>query len=176
MNRRPTVPLADWRIAAHLADSTNAQNQPGTPAYGCQCNECEAWRNAWSQTLPSQLAHELQRLRIDLNHPVDLYAYERTPAGVACRVIFHCVGRVLEGPSCWREMPDGQAMLTYQWLRGGSNFVGLAVYPQRQSTRPAPNNQPPSGSDLIQIDMRLLVPSKNTLHQRIEQPKLGASS
>jgi len=73
-------------------------------------------------------------------------------------------------------MPDGQAMLTYQWLRGGSNFVGLAVYPQRQSTQPAPNNQPPSGGDLIQIDMRLLVPSKHTLHQRIEQPKLGASS
>ena len=176
MNRRPTVPLADWRIAAHLADSANAQNQPGTPAYGCQCNECEAWRNAWSQTLPNQLAHELQRLRIDLNHPVDLYAYERTPAGVACRVIFYCVGRVLEGPSCWREMSDGQAMLIYQWLRAGSNFVGLAVYPQHQSTQPAPRDQQPSGRDLIQIDMRLVIPSQSTLHRCNEQPKLGASS
>lgn len=173
MNRRPTVPLADWRIAVHLDASAQVQDQPGTPAYSCHCGACEDWRRAWPQTLPDELAQQLHRLRIDLNRPTDLYAYERNPNGLACRAIFHCVGRMLEGPNCWLNMPDGSPILDYHRIRGGQEFIGLAVYPDRQGITPSPNSPPPSTGTLIQIDMRVLIPNRYRSNQDAESSEQG---
>lgn len=159
MRRRPTIPLCDWRIAVHLEATRTIQNQPGTPAYACECAACSEWRKHWRLVLPPELVDQLQRVGIDLDHPTDLYAYDRTQAGSDCRVTFHCVGEIQSGPNTWRELPNGSELLHYTTLRGGQDFIIMAIYPHRQSFLTAPAHPMPKQGELIQIDIRLHMPA-----------------
>jgi hypothetical protein len=157
---RPTIPIAQWRVAVDLVATREIQNQPGSPAYGCVCKWCENWRRAWSSTLSEELQGQLSRLRVDIDHPTDLYSFEESSQGANCRVIFHLVGKLLSGPNAWREDPAVGRMLMYQYqpLLNQSNSLGLVVLPSQQMVNFSPC--PPDGSDneVLQIDMRLHVP------------------
>jgi hypothetical protein len=155
---RPTVPLGEWRIAVDLAATSEIQNQPGTPAYGCACKWCSNWKAAESSALPEDLRVQLLRLRIDLAHPTDLYAYEETSIGARCRVIYHVVGKILSGPNVWREDPVLDTMCMYSLVGSSTQQVSLAAFPSRQSFHVRPKRIGGGEEDILQVDMRLHVP------------------
>lgn len=158
MQRRPTIPLADWRIAIHLAATQSVQRQARNPAEGCNCKWCGNWRQMASLVLPTDLIKQIERLGVDVAYPTDLYAFQVLDHGAYCRVIYHVVGKLLSGPSTSVEDPALGRVLEYQELRAGSNLVMLAVFPCREGFDARPLLADESAGALLQIDLRLFVP------------------
>jgi len=155
---RPTTPLASWRIAVDLEATARVQNQPGMPAHGCQCECCSNWARAWPNVLPKALREQLQRLRVDLAHPSDLYASQELPGGAHCRLIYHVVGKLLSGPPAWREDPELGRMLVYHSIPQCSPEIGLVVVASDQTFDARPKLEAEFSGALIQVDLRLYVP------------------
>jgi hypothetical protein len=99
----------------------------------------------------------LQRLRIDLSHPTDLYGYSEEPRDTQGRVIFHTVGKILSGPSTWIEDPEFGKAMQYTTLRAAPELLTLAVVPALQTWDDRPEFD---GHDLLQVDFRLFVPAE----------------
>lgn len=156
---RPTVPIGDWRVAVDLVATSSIQNQPGTPAFGCGCTWCENWRLAWSSVLPVDLIQQLRRLRIDLSHPTELYASHEVPGGAFCRVTFHAVGKVLSGPSIWKEDPRVGRTPSYTMIRPPPSEIWLLVASGREVFDPVPEQAGVKKGQLLQVDFRLFVPA-----------------
>jgi hypothetical protein len=155
---RPTIPLAQWRVAVDLEATRKIQNQPESPAYGCVCKWCENWRRAWPSSLSAELQHQLSRLRIDIDHPTDLYSFEESVEGAQCRVIFHVVGKLLSGPNAWREDEAVGRTLMYQSQPQHVAHLGLVVVPRDQMFTYSPRLAHRTANEVLQVDMRLFVP------------------
>jgi len=153
---RPTIPLADWRIAIHIEATKTVQNQPGTPAYGCECPQCRNWRLAADEILPPELMGQLRRLGIDPSRPTDLYATTEEDGYLVYRVMYHVVGRLLSGPNIWRDYGDDR-MKMYRPFRS-KPWLSLMVLPYRQSYTAGPVLQDKKAGEILQIDFRLDVP------------------
>jgi hypothetical protein len=108
--------------------------------------------------LPDTLKNQIERFGINVNHPTDLYACETIDSGASCRVIFHIVGKLLSGPSVYRQNPSIGRVLHYKELRAHPNFVALAVLPCRETRCFTPKLEDELAGDLLQIDLRLFVP------------------
>jgi hypothetical protein len=157
---RPTVAIGQWRIAVDLIAASSIQNRPGTPAFGCTCSWCESWSRVWPRVFPAALVEQLQRLRIDLSHPTDLYGYSEGADGAECRVIFHTVGKILSGPTVWVEDSEPGSVFCYTTLRAAPESISLAVVPARQTWDDRPNFD---GRDVVQVDFRLFVPTERDI-------------
>jgi hypothetical protein len=163
---RPTIPLARWRIAVDLEATRRVQNQPGLPAVGCQCQWCASWSSIWSSVFPGELHKQLERLRVDIAHPADLYAFEEVSGGAYCRVIYHVVGKLLSGPVAWREDPVLGRTLVYHAVEAASNSLGLVVVPSTQTFDSLPQVKDASVGELLQVDFRLYVPLMSNVGPR----------
>jgi hypothetical protein len=154
---RPTIPLANWRIAVNLSATQSVQNQPGQPAYGCRCRWCANWSRGWTSAFPSDVHQQLERLCIDIAHPSELYAFEEAPGGAHCRVIYHVVGKLLSGPAVWHEDTNLGKTLVYHPIGEAKTSIGLAVIPCSQTWEMHPQSDQVSRSELLQIDFWLFV-------------------
>ncbi|WP_330961043.1 hypothetical protein [Photobacterium sp. 53610] len=155
---RPTIPVAEWKLAIHLQATLNLQNQPGVPADGCLCAWCARWKACWRQVLPENLQAQLNRAGVDLTHPTDVYAFGADENEPSIRVIYHAVGKVLDGPNPWQRTETGKRFM-YRTLRQEPH-VAFLVYPQRQSDIQAPVLKDRSAGELICFDFRLALPNQ----------------
>ncbi len=162
---RPTIPLANWRIAVNLSATQSVQNQPGQPAYGCKCRWCANWSRGWTTAFPADVRKQLERLCIDIAHPSELYAFEEAPGGAHCRVIYHVAGTLLSGPVVWHEDKDLGKTLVYHPIGDAKTSLGLAVIPCSQTWEAHPNSEHVSRRELLQIDFRLYVTHSKDLAQ-----------
>lgn len=156
--RRPTIPISQWRIALNFEETSKVQNQKGTPAHGCSCESCEYWRLTYSSILPEQILEQLLRLGIGIDTPSDVYEHGEEEDGRAFRVIFHVVGKFLSGSEYYKydELLD-RNLLNYQILRDRPYF-SIVVLPHSESYDVAPEYKKNKDGELITIDMRLSIP------------------
>lgn len=155
---RPTIPLADWKLAVNLGQTELVQVSKDAPAFKCSCEQCTMWLLHLEQLLPAQILGQLRRLKIDVRHPFDAYEYGRSDQGVHLRVIFTAVGKVLSGPPSSIEGPDGSGM-NYVALRSDP-FVGLRVVTGADAHNVPSQTTVPENNHFIEIDFRLQVPAK----------------
>lgn len=153
---RPTIALADWTLAVHLEATRKIQNQKSVPAYGCDCKWCALWRRSFDSVLPQELKEQLRRVGVDLEHPTDVYEYDVCADGSSIRVLYHAVGKILNGVNVWVDTELGKT-LHYSTLRA-SPFLSLVVVPQKQVHTSAPVLEDMSAGDLLCIDLRLNIP------------------
>lgn len=156
--RRPTIPIAGWRLATHLEATREIQYQKGVPAYGCDCEWCFNWKHCLKVVLPEELQEQLTRVGVALGHPTDLYKYESDENGSSIRVVYHAVGKILEGPNQWKITDMGK-ILMYSTIRE-QPYLSLVVFPQSQSHDEAPIIEGTFDGDLVRIDLRLVVPNE----------------
>lgn len=98
---RPTIPLADWRIAVDLEGVRQLRELIPPPPCDWTCPWCRNWARAYASALPDAVVAQVRRLGIDPARPADLYAYEAVDQATRrapTRVTFHTVGRILGGP------------------------------------------------------------------------------
>lgn len=157
-NLRPTIPVQEWKLAVHLEATRGVQNQAGNPAYGCECKSCKDWRNAFEEFLPNELKSQLKRVGIELEHPTDLYRFDASKEGCHLRIVYHAIGKILEGPNSWSKNEDGDVLM-YKEVSDNPN-ISLVVLPQSQLHDHAPTHKDTSTGDLIRFDFRLLLPSQ----------------
>ena len=156
--QRPTIPISEWKIAAHLEATRNIQNQEGTPAHGCECEWCLNWKSCYKELLPVELQEQLLRIGLQLGNPTDLYQFDSNEHSSSIRVVYHAIGKILSGPpNQWQNNEVGK-MLMYQTIRE-EPYLSLVVFPQSQSFDPSPVLKDKAAGDLIRIDFRLSVPS-----------------
>lgn len=155
---RPTLPIQDWRIAVHLGATQAIQNQPGTPAYKCECIWCQNWKRIAQKILPSDLNAQLQRFGIQPDHPTDLYVFEKSNESAYCSITYHVVGKLLSGPAAWRDDEKLGPILMYREVRSSPQYLSIVVLPHRQAHCPGPVFEDKSAGELVQIDLRLQVP------------------
>ncbi|WP_148212558.1 hypothetical protein [Hahella chejuensis] len=158
--RRPTVPISEWKLATHLEATHEIQNQKGVPAYGCDCEWCFIWKHCLKDVLPEELQGQLTRVGVELEHPTDVYKFSDNENGSSIRVVYHSVGKILEGPNHWKRTDIG-AMLMYSTIRENP-YLSLVVFPQSQSLDEAPVLKNTSAGELVRIDFRLAIPNEVT--------------
>lgn len=151
--QRPTIPIAIWKLATDLQATRAIQNQQGTPAYNCNCQWCIHWRNRYESVLPTQLQQQLLRIGINLNHPTDLYKMNNDKNSTSIRVVFHAVGKILEGANPWCQNDSNQTLMYVPIQK--QPYVSLVVLPQNQYHGAAPILKDQPSSQLIRIDLRL---------------------
>ena len=156
--QRPTIPIAKWKLATHLEATREIQNQKGVPAYGCDCEWCFNWKNCLKVVLPEELQEQLTRVGVELDHPTDLYKFEGDESGSSIRVVYHAVGKILEGPRQWKSTDVGE-ILIYSTIRK-QPYLSLVVFPQSHSHDQAPILNNKSAGELIRIDLRLVIPKE----------------
>jgi hypothetical protein len=156
--QRPTIPISEWKVATHLAATRDIQNQKGVPAYGCDCEWCINWKHCLSEILPKELQEQLTRIGVELEHPTDLYKYDTKENGSSIRVVYHAVGKILNGPNQWTSNDMGE-MLMYRTVRD-EPYLSLVVFPQSQSSDEAPILKDSSAGELVRIDFRLVIPNE----------------
>ena len=157
---RPTIPVAQWRLAIDLA-ATHAVNRIDTrPAPQCgDCADCRLWASAYARALPSRLAAELQRLGLDLGHPSDVYGSSDAAVAepVVLRVTYHVVGRILSGPAEFRRDLVSNWGRNYVRHPDAPERVGVAVAYQARLGRPT--WIPDDIDSLLAIDLWLTIPA-----------------
>lgn len=156
--QRPTIPIAEWKVATHLQATREIQNQPGVSAYNCDCEWCVAWQQCFRQVLPKALQLQLTRVGVKLSHPTDLYLFDKDTENASLRVVYHAVGKILEGPNVWKSCEE-MDMLMYSIL-SEQPYVSMVVIPQCQTHGTAPVLPSNSDGELIRIDFRLQIPLK----------------
>ncbi|HAS8156417.1 hypothetical protein [Vibrio vulnificus] len=156
--QRPTIPIAEWKLATHLEATREIQNQKGVPAYGCDCEWCFKWKRSLTVLLPKDLQEQLTRAGVELAHPTDLYKFDSDKSGACIRVVYHAVGKILEGPNQWTSTSTGE-ILMYSTIRE-QPYLSLVVFPQSQSYDKCPVLKNTSSGDLVRIDFRLVIPNE----------------
>lgn len=156
---RPTIPLANWMLAVELDLTAAVQCSPDTPAFQCTCEQCTMWHQHWRDLLPLQTSEQLQRLKVEVDRPSDLYAYGQTDDGTDVRAIFHAVGKILSGPVSSTYDPVNGPHLDYVMLRPKPAWLGLRVASGKDAVSARPRIDLKDGNRLIEIDFRLHVPA-----------------
>ncbi|TQV76858.1 hypothetical protein FLL45_02565 [Aliikangiella marina] len=159
MNKlRPTIPIANWKVALNIEESQKVQNQESVPAFNCDCESCEHWRKMYEKVLPEGILLELKRLGINLDTPSDAYEHGSGEDGRHFRIIFHIVGRILSGPEAYRcEQQIDSSVLNYQVTRE-TPYFSIVVLPYAESYDKGPIYEKSKKGELITIDMRLSIP------------------
>ena len=154
---RPTIPLSRWRIALDLDATADLHRLARPPAYNCPCEWCRNWHLAAKVVLPIDISDQLRRVGVDLLAPSDLYPHSAGEKTVAYRITYHCVGRILEGPSLFREDPVIGRVRHYEELRASPAWLGLSVAYEADLAS-VPPWAPAGVEPLVQVDFRAEVP------------------
>lgn len=152
--RRPTVPIDEWRIALNLSDTRLVQKDRSAPAYNCECNLCQRWKEQYRELLPESLYKELSRAQINLDYPTELYEYGRQSENSLVRIHFHIVGKVLSGPQTSQPKETGRH-LHYSEVRE-SPLVSISVIRHSESLYEYhPEYNKTKSGEIILLDIRL---------------------
>lgn len=154
---RPTIPLAEWRLAVNLAPTRAIADVADRPAAGCDCPWCRNWAAVHARVLPPELREELARVGVEVARPTDLYPFGESAGRVTYRVTYHGVGRILAGPPLWSETAAYGPVRRYEQLREAPDWIGLSVAYQEDVDR-RPGWATAEMTPLVQIDLRLHVP------------------
>ena len=157
---RPTIPLADWRIATDLVATRALPDAIPLPQCRRTCEWCRNWAVAHSTILPASLITELRRLGIDPAAPTDLYAFAEPTDGyrqIPHRVTFHTTGEILSGPAAWTEDARLGRVRSYAPVPAVPGRFGLSVAYERDVGGDLAW-QRMIGASLVQVDFRLEVP------------------
>jgi hypothetical protein len=159
---RPTIPVADWRIALDLDATRVLLDTLPPPECGRTCPWCRNWAAAHAAMLPAALADSLRRLGLDLARPVDVYAYAE-PAGsgapIPTRVTFRVAGRLLSGPTA--HIQDARLGRVRHYVPvespAGALQPGISVaYGRDVGSLPGPSAA--DATPEVQVDLRIAVP------------------
>lgn len=157
---RPTLSLAEWKIAVDLEKTRSIQRSPSMLATNCECEHCQNWRMVVHRVLPDKIVHQLGRIGISSHFPSDSYSYGPQNETEDFRVWFYAVGKILSGPSGWTEKLIGGEMTkmrNYAVLRQ-EPFLSLVVQRGREFIDPIPDFENVDYDDIVQIDFRLRIP------------------
>lgn len=154
---RPTIPLADWRIAADLDATKSIRRESGHPADGCGCEQCLGWKRAVYTAFPPSISEQLHQLGVEPQHPTDLYLTDDSKKVRGFRVMYHIAGKILSGPAPWHEHVELGSMHHYHVIQEVPTYVSLRVSTTKQSFAFAPRVPACSTSDVICLDFRLEV-------------------
>jgi hypothetical protein len=154
MRRRPTIPFFQWRIAVHLEQTKQIQNQPGMPAYQCQCELCSSWKHLHSKIFPPQTIKELQRLGVQLDAPNELYGDQPGKEKRDVRVVYHIVGKILSGPenTIFHNLL-GDQIQNYVTIRN-EPWLSVRVLNANEAFVPYPAIDNAKDGDVIALDFR----------------------
>jgi len=160
---RPTIPLADWRIASDLAAARAVAAVTLPPPCGRECVECRNWSLAFATAIPESLASELRRLGVDPALPTDVYAFGKAPptdpAFVPHRVTYYTVGEILSGPALWVDDARVGRLRNYTPVSSAHGECTLSVaYARDDISNPEWYRSAQGEAPLIQVDFRLDVP------------------
>ena len=156
--QRPTLQLADWRIATNLTATRSVQDDATYPAHGCGCRWCTEWRRLHSVILPPEQFSQFTRIGILTEHPADIYNYQSDEAADYLRVVFGFVGRVMNGPNPWIQDPEQGMRRNYRTLRRDP-FLSLAVHRHEDLHYKPPGSYDPATGHYLIADFRLAIPS-----------------
>lgn len=156
--QRPTLQLADWRIATHLTATRSVQDVPGYPAHCCECHWCAEWGRIYAAVIPVEILAQFSRIGIQPNHPTDLYRYDGDATADHLRVVFSIVGRVMSGPDAWTRDKALGPRRNYQTLRLDP-FLSLVVHRHEEIHYKPPNSYEPGDGHYLLADFRLAIPS-----------------
>ena len=87
-SRRPSISLAEWRLAIDLAPTRAIDALTTPPARGCSCVDCERWATSHARVLPAALREDLERIGVDPARPLDVYATSTSDSAVTMRVSY----------------------------------------------------------------------------------------
>lgn len=155
--QRPTLQLADWRIATHLTATRNVQDDPSYPAHRCECHWCAEWRRIYAAVIPVEILAQFNRIGIQPDHPTDLYKYESDATADYLRVVFSIVGRVMSGPNAWTQDKAHGSLRNYQTLRLDP-FLSLVVHRHEELHYNPPNSYVPEDGHYLLADFRIAIP------------------
>ena len=161
--RRPTIPIGEWRIALNLSASKAVQGHPSTPTYGCECQDCKDWAEHWHEVMPTEIAAQLERLGIDPARPADVYG------GYSLRVSYHVVGQILTGPDPNLDLPE-YSTTVYREVRSEPAFY-MIVARNAGTFVPGPPVEKSDDGELILIDFRLSFPYGQAARDRASDAK-----
>lgn len=116
-----------------------------------------------TQTLPTALQQQLRRLGVTIEHPSDAYAVGPPDGAIRCRFIYLVVGKLLSGPTVIIEDPNLGYMQHYRRMGTSPSDLMISVLPSRHATRPEPLLNKLAVDELLQIDLRLCVPTHPSL-------------
>ena len=155
--QRPTLQLAEWRIATNLTATRSVQDDPGYPAHRCDCEWCVEWGRIYAAVLPVEILAQFSRIGIQPDHPMDLYCYRSDAKADYIRVIFSIVGRVMSGPNDWTEDKAFGSLRNYQALRSDP-FLSLLVRRHDDLDCDPPSSYEPGDGHYLLVDFRLAIP------------------
>jgi hypothetical protein len=155
---RPTIPLAEWRLAIDVEATRALTAEAKFPARDCRCDDCARWAMRYRECLPSALLGELQRVGVDPAHPSDVSMLNDS-AKWTLRLTFHAVGRILSGPAAWAPTSDRAAGRNYVQYSASRDPLGLAVG-YLESFQTLPTWATAKGQPLIAIDLWLVLPGE----------------
>lgn len=163
---RPTIPIADWRLAVDLDATRELLATLPAPECGRRCASCRTWAAGHPTALPAALAGALARLGLAVAAPADLYASGHAdPAHgtLPMRVTYYLVGRILAGPPTFVE--DARDGRVRRYSSVGSAPAPEVPHAPTLSVAYARDVGERVGGELadagrvIQVDLRLDVPS-----------------
>lgn len=157
-NMRPTIPIVDWQIAVDLKQTRAIQQHPLMSATNCNCDFCKNWILVFKEVLPAKLIHQLERLGLSPQHPADAYGSTPKDGKIEYRVWYYTVGKILYGPSGWKQDQSLGEIRNYIPLMGSPSFLSLVIQPQKQFYDQVPDFSAEVLRDLIQIDFRMSIP------------------
>lgn len=159
---RPTINIAQWKLAVNLTETRVIQQHPAMPATQCKCDVCQNWLLVYEEVLPADLRQQLQRLGISVAHPVDGYgSAPENGETMDYRVWYYVVGRILSGPVAWIQNANLGLLRNYITLTEHPYYLSLTIQPQKffyDGDDGTPDFKVDREQDLIQIDFRLQIP------------------
>ena len=177
--QRPTLQLADWKIATHLAATRSVQDDTSYPAHNCECHWCTEWIRLYADVLPLDLLSQFSRIGILPDQPTDLYKYRSDETADYVRVLFSIVGRVMKGPDAWIQDEALGTIRNYHTLRT-EPFLSLVVHRYEDLHYTPPNAYDPKTGQYLLADFRLAIPlaistarPRNRNAQQDEEPDAG---
>ena len=130
---RPTIPISQWKIAVDLEQTRKIQLHLKMQGNGCECKFCQNWRLVFNDIFPKYLSHQLTRLGICLQHPVNAYGNEPNDGQINnYRIWYYVVGKILSGPSTWLQREKFGDIRNYITLNESPDFLSLAIQYQDQ--------------------------------------------
>ena len=155
---RPTIPLAEWRLAVDVGATRALTAEADFPTRDCRCDDCGRWAALYREAFPAELLEELQRVGVDPAHPSDVYTLHDDGVDRTLRLTFHVIGRILSGPADWAPSGEQSAGRNYVPYSASRHQLGLAVW--YESLQSLPTWASEVSQPLIAIDLWLNLPGE----------------
>jgi hypothetical protein len=152
---RSRVELGDWRIACDRGATRALAAWPGHPLRSCSCPYCRNWALVARSALPDFVSAAFARMALDPERPDGLYPTDWPSRTLKCRVTFHCIGKLLDGPPPFRVEEGGFLARPYYPVAVDTTCSVVSFGPDELGR---PSWAPKYPGPLVQIALCLTVP------------------